>query len=220
MDLLKDPRIVVGGGIAAALVAGLVVAMAIGAGGKNPATPPPASRGGLVVEVGRDDLKLDATRKLSCYVNGQSVGMTTMAECASRNGIASGQLDVGIDQSGEMAFGEMGAALTPLPPEAAAAPITPLPIAPSTSTAMVERGPTATCWRYSDRVWARVADMSLGACVSSLFDGRCERPGAATYGRWGEQTLRLVPGRVEQSGDNRSFRTLVEQGTNCTLPPL
>lgn len=218
MDLLKDPRIVVGGGIAAALVAGLVVAMVIGAGGKDPVAPPPASQGGLVVEVGRDDLKLDAARKLSCYVNGQSVGMTTMAECASRNGIASGQLDVGIDQSGEMAFGELGAALTPLPPEAAP-PVTITPLAPSPS-ASVDRGPMAACWRYADRLWVRVADMSLGACVANLFDGRCERPGAATYGRWGEQTLRLVPGRVEQSGDNRSFRTLVEQGTNCTLPPL
>ena len=222
MDLLKDPRIVVGGGVAVALVAGIVAAMVIGAGGKDPVAPPPASQGGLVVEVGREDVRLDPARKLSCYVNGQSVGMTTLSECASRNGISSGQLDVGIDLSGEMAFGELGAGLTPMPPDLTVAPITPLNPAPATlsTTPAIERGPTATCWRYADRVWVRMADMPLGACVSRLFNGRGERPGGATYGRWGEQTLRLVPGRIEQSSDNRSFRTLVEQGTNCAVPSL
>jgi hypothetical protein len=216
MDLLKDPRIVVAGGVAAALVAGILAAMVIGAGAKDSAAPPPASQGGLVVEVGREDVKLDPTRKLSCYVNGQSVGMTTLAECASRNGISSGQLDVGIDQSGEMAFGELGAALTPLPPEAEAMPVAPLTPAPPA----IDRGPSATCWRFADRTWVRLADMPLGTCAVTLFEGRCERAGGATYGRWGDQTLRLVPGRIEQSGDNRSFRTLVEQGTNCTVPSL
>ena len=46
------------------------------------------------------------------------------------------------------------------------------------------------------------------------------RRGAGVQGRWGEQTLRLVPGRVEQSLDNRNFRTLVRQGPNCSLPAL
>jgi hypothetical protein len=59
--------------------------------------------------------------------------------------------------------------------------------------------------------------MTQSSCVQTLFAGRCERPGEATYGRWGAQTLRLVPGRVEVSGDNRTFRTLVEQGSNCSL---
>ena len=77
MDLLKDPRIVVGGGVAVALAAGIVAAMVIGAGGKDPVAPPPASQGGLVVEVGREDVRLDPARKLPCYVNGQAVGMTT-----------------------------------------------------------------------------------------------------------------------------------------------
>lgn len=216
MDFLKDPKIVVGGGVAVALIAGLLVALTFGAGKKASDTPPPASKGGLVVEIGRDDVKLDPTRKLSCYVSGQSVGMTTLAECASRNGISSGQLDVGIDQSGEMAFGDVGAVLTPLPP--AAPPVVTsvtVPVVPAVAAA-----PVAACWRYADRTWSKVSDVSLHACVTTLFEGRCERPGGATYGRWGEQTLRLVPGRVEQSADNRSFRTLVEQGTNCALAPL
>jgi len=50
--------------------------------------------------------------------------------------------------------------------------------------------------------------------------GRGETGGAASYGRWGEQTLRLVRDRVEISSDNRRFRTLVEQGANCAIPPV
>jgi hypothetical protein len=62
--------------------------------------------------------------------------------------------------------------------------------------------------------------MTLNACVQALFAGRCEKPGAATYGRWMQQTLRLVPGRVEVSADNRSFRPLTEQGAGCAIPPI
>ena len=47
------------------------------------------------------------------------------------------------------------------------------------------------------------------------------RPGEARYGRWGDMTLRLVPGRVEQSSDNTNFRTLTEQDRRtCTFPEL
>lgn len=227
MELLKDRRVVVGGGIALALLAGVGVAVLWGAGKDGPDVPPPASQGGLVVEIGREDVKLDPTRQLPCYVNGVSVGLTTHAECASRNGVSSGQLDVGIDQTGAMAFGEAGAALVPLPPpdEPATPALPPLQTvavaeAASTPPVVAPRGPTAACWRYADRAWSRIGDMAQGACVVALFDGRCERQGSATYGRWGEQTLRLVPGRVEQSPDNRNFRTLAEQGTNCTVGPL
>ena len=230
MEFLKDRRVVVGGGIAAALIAGLLFALAVGAGKKAPQAPPPASQGGLVVEVGHDDVKLDPSRKLACYVNGQSVGMTTLAECAAKNGISSGQLDVGLDQSGEMAFGDVGAALAPLPPSAAtvatATPVpTPIPApAPAATTpavaTVIDRGPVAACWRYAERTWLKMSDLPLAACAAALFDGHCERAGQATYGRWGEQTLRLVPGRIEQSSDNRTFRTLVEQGPNCSLPPF
>ena len=64
------------------------------------------------------------------------------------------------------------------------------------------------------------SEMALNACVQALFAGRCERPGGATYGRWMTQTLRLVPGKVEVSGDNRSFRTLVDQGGGCAIPAI
>jgi hypothetical protein len=80
----------------------------------------------------------------------------------------------------------------------------------------------SACWRFNGVDWRRVNDqISLNDCVQTLFSGRCERPGAASYGRWGEQTLRLVPGKVERSYDNRSFRTLVEQPAgDCRIPNL
>jgi len=35
-----------------------------------------------------------------------------------------------------------------------------------------------------------------------------------------QQTLRLVPGKVEVSGDNRSFRPLAEQASNCSIQSI
>jgi len=55
--------------------------------------------------------------------------------------------------------------------------------------------------------------------VQTLYAGQCVRPGAALYGRWGNQTLRLTTGRVEISSNNRDFHTLVEQGPGCSIPP-
>jgi len=207
-DFLKDRRVVAAIGVAVALALGLTVAL-IAVDRDQPTGPPPASQGGLVVEIGRDDDKrLDPTRELRCFVDGQFVGMATLSDCAEQNGVATGALDVGIDAAGELAAsGDAGTVLTPLPP--------PTPVAPVAQPAAV-----AACWRYVDRNWSRLADMPLGACVQTLFAGRCERPGGATYGRWGDQTLRLVPGRVEQSPDDRVFRTLVEQGPNCSIPNL
>jgi hypothetical protein len=62
--------------------------------------------------------------------------------------------------------------------------------------------------------------MDLNSCVQTLYAGQCEQRGAASYGRWGEQTLRLVRDKVEISSDNRRFRTLVEQGPGCAIPPV
>ena len=219
--LLKDRRVVIAAGVAIALLLGLVIALGAVKRNRGPVEPPPASQGGLVVEMGReDDAKLDPTRSLRCFVGGQFVGMFTLAECAKQNGVATGALDVGIDVTGELAAtGEAGTVLTPLPPPVEEAPPPAVPTATEPAPA-APRVPTAVCWRYADRNWSRMSEMSLNACVQALFAGRCERAGGATYGRWGDQTLRLVPGRVEQSPDDRSFRTLVEQGTNCSLPSL
>ena len=77
------------------------------------------------------------------------------------------------------------------------------------------------CQRFAGGRWRQTSGgMELNACVRSLFSGHCERQGGAAYGRWGEQTLRLVTGRVEVSDDNQSFRLLAVQGADCNVDPV
>jgi len=224
MQALKDRRIALAlAGAALALVAGLVVATTLMRrhSGEAGATPP-AAQGGLVVETGSaDDGKLDPTAHLRCFVAGQFVGEATLAECAKRNGVATGALDVGVDESGALAAAnQAGAMLVPLPPPAAQVVQT-VPGPATTPAAAAPSGPAGPCWRYQGGEWRKLpADMALSACVQTLFAGHCERPGGATYGRWLAQTLRLTPGKVEISGDNRNFRTLVEQAPSCAIAPV
>ncbi len=107
--------VALGGGVLA-LAAGLGLAWVIFSHSRKPETPPPASQGGLVVVAGRgDDAKLDPQRPLRCFVGGQFVGELPLAECARRNGVATGSLDVGLDQAGALAATNgAGAPLTPL----------------------------------------------------------------------------------------------------------
>lgn len=230
MDALNDRRIVyalIGGALA--LLAGLGIALGLMSKShpdKNEA--PPASQGGLVVETtGRDDGKLDPTANLRCFVAGQFVGEVTLAECAKKNGVATGALDVGVDEAGNLAAADQaGTVLIPLPPTAAQTESTPAPTPAQAPTAPVApaapvaaSAPAGACLRYAGGDWRKLpGDQTLNSCVQALFAGRCERPGGATYGRWMQQTLRLVPGRVEVSSDNRSFHTLVNQGSGCSLP--
>lgn len=215
------------------LLAGALVALVVGVGaamllrsGPRSTEPPPASHAGLVVETGRaDDTAVDPARQIRCFVAGQFVGELTLATCAQRNGVATGALDVGMDQSGALAGSSgTGTAFVPLPPpqvspaphHAAPDPI-PLDQDPAAQTAHAD-APVQACWRYAGGWRRQPGDVGLDACVQSLFAGRCESAGGASYGRWGNQTLRLVPGRVEISNDNRAFQTLVDQGDNCSLP--
>jgi hypothetical protein len=205
-----------------ALVAGAVIAWSLlnqGRGERTP--PPPASEGGLVIESAETDDKLDPARPLRCFVGGQFVGEFTLAECAQRNGVATDALDVGVDETGALAAAEQaGTMLTPLPPEESAEPIVE-PVQPASPdlAAPAPNEPLAACWRYARGGWRKLpGDLGRMACAQTLFAGRCEQPGGATYGRWGQQTLRLVPGRVEVSDDNRSFRPLADQGPGCSLP--
>jgi hypothetical protein len=226
MDFLKDRRIILAGGGALALLAGLGIAVALMTGhDKKPDEAPPASRAGLIVETGRDDdSKLDPARPLRCFVGGTFVGEITLAECAKKNGVATGALDVGVDETGALAAADQaGTVLTPLPPTptvSAPAATTPSnPSAPTTPASASANAPLGACWRYAGNEWRRLpGEITLNACAQQLFNGRCERTGGATYGRWGEETLRLVPGRVEISSDNRSFRTAFDQGPNCSVP--
>lgn len=229
--MFNDRRIVlalIGGALA--LMAGLGIAIGMVSKTRNDRdAAPPASQGGLVVETTTaDDGGIDPARPLRCFVAGQYVGEVTLAECAKKNGVATGALDVGVDATGALAAADdAGTVLTPLPPVQTAAVEPTLPPAAATTPAAATPAaapagsPTGACWRYAGNVWSRLpSDLSLNGCVQALFAGRCERPGGATYGRWMTQTLRLVPGKVEVSGDNRSFRTLADQGGGCAIPSI
>lgn len=223
MDLLKDRRIILAGGAALALLAGLGIAVALVSGhDKKPAEEPPASRAGLIVETGRDDdAKLDPARPLRCFVGGTFAGEITLAECAKKNGVATGALDVGVDETGALAAADQaGTVLTPLPPTpTVTAPPAATPSTPPEPASASANAPLGACWRYAGNEWRRLpGEITLNACAQQLFGGRCEKTGGATYGRWGEETLRLVPGRVEISSDNRSFHTAFDQGPNCSIP--
>ncbi len=221
MDLFSDRRLILGGG--AALALGLGVAVFFMSRDPGPKGPPPASQGGLVVEQGKED-SLDPARPLRCFVGGKLVGVMTLADCAKKNGVATRALDLGVDATGALAAAsDSGPVVQPLTVEQAEAapnqgpPASPPGVAP---TAVGAAAPTAPCWRR-DTDWRRLpTDITLNACVQALFAGRCEKPGGATYGRWGEETLRLAPRRVEISSDNRTFRPLVDQGANCTPMPV
>lgn len=231
MEVLNDRRIVLAlAGGAFALLAGLGIAIGLGVKGRGEKVPPPpASQGGLVVEtVNPDDGRMDPARPLRCFVAGQFVGEITLSECARKNGVATGSLDVGVDSSGNLAAADQaGTVLSPLPPVNDVSPATTpahtpavpqAPAAPSANVAQASNAPAGSCWRYSGANWNRIpGDLTLNACVQTLFAGHCERAGGATYGRWMQQTLRLVPGKVEVSGDNRTFRTLAEQSSACAI---
>jgi hypothetical protein len=221
MEFLKDRRIVLAIGGAAALLLGILIAVTIMHGDKGPTTPPPAATGGLVVETGRDDdTKLDPTRPIRCFVGGVFVGELTLTECAKRNGVATGALDVGVDETGALAATDVaGTILAPLPPTQSA-PQQPAPVEPTASQPAPVQAAGNTCWKYAGASWSQVGSMDLNSCVQALYAGQCEQRGGASYGRWGDQTLRLVRDRVEISSDNRRFRTLVEQGANCAIPPV
>ncbi len=211
----KDRRLLFAlAGAAAALIAGVGLAKLIFDRHPADTKPPPASQAGLIVEASNlDQNKLDPNAKLRCFVGGQFVGEATLADCAKRNGVSTGGLDVGVDGSGALAAADhAGALLTPLPP-------------PETKVVVGEapqaQGLVDSCLRYAGGEWRKIqASLSLSDCVQALYAGRCEREGGASYGRWAAQTLRLVPGRVEISSDNRSFRMLSEQSSGCALGPL
>lgn len=222
MEFLKDGRTRLAlGGAVVALVAGLAIAwIVVNRDRGQPAAPPPASQGGLVIDPsGSAPTRPDAAKTLRCFVAGQYVGDLALADCAKRNGVATDALDVGLDQTGALAAAnQAGAMITPLPPPEAAAPVKPEADIPPDAVAVQgpaptpAAGPADACWRYATGQWRRITpDMPIAACAQALFAGRCERAGEAAYGRWGQQTLRLLPGRIEVSSDNRSFRPFMDQ---------
>src|SRR5258706_16115256 len=100
MDFLKDRRIVLPlAGAAVALLAGLAIAWTLVSLHRgDTVAPPPASRGGLVIDsANAGDPHMDSDKSLRCFVAGQFAGEMTLAACAKRNGVATDALDVGLD---------------------------------------------------------------------------------------------------------------------------
>ena len=225
-EMFKDKRVVLAaGGGALALLAGLGIA--IGLGSRHHAdTPAEATTapGELHVEMGKEDTSLDPAKPLRCFVGGVFVGMATLNDCAKRNGVATGALDVGLDQTGEIAATTgSSSVLQPLPPPPATVsetlPPDSSPVEQPAPAPVAASGPVAACWRFNGVDWRRLPDqMTLNDCVQALYAGRCEKPGDADYGRWDSDTLRRVTGRIERSGDNRSFRQLAPQRAgDCSI---
>jgi hypothetical protein len=210
MDFSRpETRLALGGALAALAAGGLLAFAMIRPHRDEPTPPPPASQGGLVIDPsGAHVGQIDAAKPLRCFVAGQLVGELPLADCARRNGVATDALDVGLDASGAPAAAPAGAAS-----------VTPLPPAPASASSSPVAQPINVCWTYAGGTWRRLpGDTTLSGCVQALFAGRCATTGETAYGRFADQTLRLVPGRVEVSADNHSFRTLAEQGPGCSLP--
>lgn len=208
------------GGVAAILTAVLVAILLMGGPGGDEKDAPqdePAQRAGLQLDV-TDPESLSADQQLRCFVGGRFVGMATLSDCAQRNGVASQALDVGLDARGELTA-------VPFTPPPDLPPLTdePEPVQPDARPVETRPAPPVQqasgqrCLRHAGGEWREVGVMSLNACVQTLYSGRCEQLGSATYGRWGETTLRLVPGRVEQSGDNTNFRAIAPQARDCSI---
>lgn len=220
----KDNRVIIAVGAGLVIVVAVVLALIFTSGGDKTPEAPPASNGGLTVDLA-DAPSLEPTRELKCFVDGQFVGLATLADCARRNGLATDALDVGLDETGALAAAPTAAFAPPpqLPPvqtvETPQATPSVEPISPKPTAAPAAAG--SPCLRYTGSDWRVLSNgMSRAACVQALYAGTCVRPGEAQYGRWGDTTLRLVPRRVEQSGDNTRFRTLAEQDRNCQFPEL
>lgn len=229
MNPMQDRRVIAAvGAVAIVLLAGLLALFLM----RHQDAPKPqeaaTAPGALQVDVGAQEAKVSQTKPLRCFVNGQYVGDVPVQVCAARNGVAAQALDVGLDPATGQVAASSGPA-TPLQPLSApvASTLDPasLPPAPKAApvVALAAQAPAQAaagdCLRFAGEWRPAGGVMPLGQCVRTLFDGRCIRPGDALYGRWNGQTVRLLPGRVEISADNRNFRTLVQQDADdCSLP--
>lgn len=227
MRFPKDNRTVLAAGAGVAVIAAVGLALILGRGGEDKAPQaPPAAMGGLNIDLAEAPT-LEPTRQLRCFVDGQFVGMSTLADCARRNGLATDALDVGLDETGSLTAAPTGSFAPPpkLPADKPSEPLVPAtePSAETSGPAVpVTQAQGLPCLRYTGSEWRTVSNgLSQSACVQALYAGYCvARPGDAQYGRWGDVTLRLVPRRVEQSNDNSRFRVLAEQDRNCQFPGL
>ncbi len=226
---MNRQRVILAVGGGAAILLGIIVAAFVMGRGHKITGPSPASKGGLEVSV-NETPSLDPKKKVRCFVDGAPVGEFTIAECAAKNGVGAQALDVGLDDSGNLAAAPTASlsptpALPPAPVDSTPAsatsgsgghPTSPAATAPAAQPVAAQTG---RCLRFAGTEWRQIADnYTLNACVQALFAGRCVHPGEAVYGRFNDTTLRLVPGQVQQSSDNRTFRNLVDQKRGCDIP--
>ncbi len=156
------------------------------------------------MQTGRDAAtRLPDDRQLGCFVDGRLIGQRTVADCARRNGVPAGSLDVGL-------------ANAVAGPAAATAPADTSPRGASAGPSSAAQ--TGDCARYDGGAWVKVAEAaSLSACVRALFDGQCLAEGVVARGRWADQLLRLSGGRVEISASGAPYRLVATQSDGCAL---
>ena len=217
MDLTRDRRALLIGGAAVGAVAVMIVVAIAALRAGDDAPPAEAAGPGLVVQRGVEAAQtLDPAALLKCYVNGKLVGEMRVADCAARNGVATGQLEVGVAKAPDGA-----------PVNAVAADLPPPPPPPIDIAAQDQLAPGADpdaengrpCWSHDGGAWSRApGGMDLDACVQFLFAGQCLRPGGVAYGMWGDRTLRLTGDRVEMAGSGGGFRALPDQPALCGAP--
>jgi hypothetical protein len=159
MQALPLRAIITAVGAALALMAAAVIGLYVFRD-RAPKSAPAAS--GLQIVQGAADSRTAATKPLRCFVNGQFVGMATVADCAQKNGVAAQALDVGLDP----ATGAVeGAGNSLAPPVQAPAPTTPAPTADAQADAAPTPAPPAVaeCLRYGPEGWRGAgSDLSLG----------------------------------------------------------
>ncbi len=222
MNALQDRRIVAAIGAGAALLFAILIGVFVTRGHHREAATPAslqAAAAGLQIQSGQADSSTASTKPLRCFVGGQFTGMETVADCAKKNGVSAQALDVGLDPATGAVTAASGSLAPPLQPLSTAPASEPEQKAEQDQPAPPVAAP-GDCLRYTPDGWRSAGGgVSLAQCARTLFEGRCERSGEALYGRWGQQTLRLVPGRVEMSADNRTFHPLVPQNPqDCSLP--
>ena len=209
----RGPVLVASLGALTAVVIGVAVALGVFRSDPADDTPPPASEGGLQIELAQTDVgPIDPRRPLRCFVEGRLVGEMTVAQCAERNGVAAQALDVGLDSTGALAA---LVSVEPPPIETPLGPDPQLPVAGPTAEPLppppVPSEPTGACIRQVGAEQRPLGEaLTLETCIQLLFSGRCVNPGDAYYGRWNGQTVRLVQGGTEIA-DAGGYRPLYSQ---------
>ena len=101
MNAFSDRRVLIGVGAGVVLLV-LVLLLVFVRGHHAPVVSnQTAEADRLQLQMDKPDPKTaPKTQAVRCFVNGQLVGMTTLTECAQKNGTASQALDVGRDAPG------------------------------------------------------------------------------------------------------------------------